>query len=303
MTVGSHRTDKKTARPLDAGTSSREIRQDLAKQDRTFTGVGGTLTLTADGVLYGAGWDLSLPYGVDYDPAAARAAEPVKIAQGVISAAAGYNHGLYVTEDGQLHFIGSSSLPYPERFAFDGVIREVFAAPDRDVFRLVDDRGDAWVWGNNLAGELESWKAIPRAVLDDQTITPRWGKAIWRFRERGEERRCQGMLLEVCPWEILGEIRRQVSETDVCRRLSATYGENNLLFKYIKRAESPKREVRSPNWSEAEYEGTEKRGFPVPQRPGITDQRVEAFCCTERETTYTVGIYSVNQYLFTPIRC
>lgn len=61
--------------------------------DRVYTGSGGTLRLADDGVLSGAGWDLTLPYGVDYDPAAALAASPVKIAEGVISAAAGYNYG------------------------------------------------------------------------------------------------------------------------------------------------------------------------------------------------------------------
>ena len=60
-------------------------------KDRTLTGVGGRLTLTPTGELYGVGWDLAVPYGVDYDPADALAAPPVKIAEGVLSAAAGYN--------------------------------------------------------------------------------------------------------------------------------------------------------------------------------------------------------------------
>ena len=68
----------------------------------SFSGVGGMLTLTSDGVLYGVGWDLAFPYGVDYDPAAAMAAPPVRIAERVVSAAAGYNYGLYVTADGAL---------------------------------------------------------------------------------------------------------------------------------------------------------------------------------------------------------
>ena len=112
----------------------------------TYQGVGGRLTLTAEGELYGAGWDLTLPYGVDYDPAAALAAKPVKIAGDVISAAAGYNYGLYVTSDGTLHFVGSSGIPYAERFSFDGRVREVFAEPDRDVFRLRDENDDTYVW-------------------------------------------------------------------------------------------------------------------------------------------------------------
>lgn len=79
---------------------------------RTYSSVSAVLTLMPEGTLYGAGWDLSLPYGADYDPAAALASPQLKIAEGVISAAAGYNYGLYVTEDGALHFIGSSGIPF-----------------------------------------------------------------------------------------------------------------------------------------------------------------------------------------------
>ena len=269
-------------------------------KDRTFSGVGGRLTLTAEGELYGAGWDLALPYGVDYDPAAALAAAPVKIAEGVISAAAGYNYGLYVTADGTLHFIGSSGIPYAGRFAFDGRIREVFAEPDRDVFRLTDEDGSAWVWGDNWSGALQKAKLTPRAVLDGQTLTQRRGKAVWRYERGGQERRCKGLLLEVPGWEILGEMRRQVSQNEDYRRISAEYGENNLLLKYIKRSVSPDREIQSENWSEKEYDGLEKCPNSIPRQPGLRNLRLEAFCGKERDVTYTVGLYTANRYLFEP---
>ena len=203
-------------------------------KDRTLTGVGGRLTLTPTGELYGVGWDLAVPYGVDYDPADALAAPPVKIAEGVLSAAAGYNYGLYVTADGSLRFVGSSGIPYAERFAFDGKIREVFAEPDRDVFRLTDEAGGRWVWGDNLSGALQKTERTPRAVLEGQTLTQRCGRAVWRYERDGRERRCKGLLLEVPGWETLGELRRRVSESEDYRRLSAEYGENNLLLKYIR---------------------------------------------------------------------
>ncbi|MBO7669112.1 MAG: hypothetical protein J6S60_00850 [Oscillospiraceae bacterium] len=270
--------------------------------DGTFSGLGGTLTLTSDGALYGAGWDLTLPYGVDYDPAAALAADPVRIAEGVVSAAAGYNYGLYVTGDGALRFIGSSGIPFAERFAFDGRIREVFAAPDRDVFRLTDDAGDTWVWGNNLSGELEPYAATLRDVVDGVMLTQRWGKAVWRYMQHGDERRCKGSMLEICPWETLGELRRRVSESPAYRAVSAAYGENNVLIKYVKRSVSPWREIRSPNWSEEAYEREAFIDNAVPQRPGIRDQRIEAYCGEERDLTYSIGIYTVNHYLFSPIK-
>ena len=40
----------------------------------------------------------------------------------------------------------------------------------------------------------------------------------------------------------------------------------------------------------------------VPQRPGIRDQRIEAYCGEERDLTYSIGIYTVNHYLFSPIK-
>ena len=270
--------------------------------NRIFSGVGGTLTLTADGALYGAGWDLRIPYGVDYDPAAALAAEPVKIAEGVISAAAGYNYGLYVTADGTLHFVGSSGIPYAERFAFDGVIREVFAEPDRDVFRMTDENGEAYVWGNNWSGTLQPLKLTPRAVLDGQTLTSRRGKAVWRYELDGTEQRFRGLLLEHAPSEIRGELHRQIGENAEYRRLSAEYGENNLLCKYIRRSVSPDRDIQSENWSEADYEGLEVGPAAVPKLPGVRNLRLEAYSGKERDIVYTVGIYTGNRYLFRPIK-
>ena len=268
----------------------------------TFSSVGGRLTLTPDGALYGVGWNLVIPYGTDYDSAAALAAPPVKIAEGVISAAAGYNYGLYVTTDGALHFFGGSGLPYAERFAFDGKIREVFAEPDRDVFRLKDEAGETYVWGENWSGRLQPHKLTSRAVLDDQTLTSRRGKAVWRFEQCGAERRCRGLLLEHAPWEIRGELHRQASESTEYRRLSAEYGENNLLCKYIQRCVSPDRDIQSENWSEEDYESLEDGPSAVPQYPGVRNLRVEAYCGKERDIIYTIGIYTINRYLFRPIK-
>ncbi len=271
-------------------------------RDRSFTGAGGRLMLTAESDLYGAGWDLSIPYGVDYDPAAALAAPPVKLAEGVISAAAGYNYGLYVTSDGALHFVGSSGVPYAERFAFDGKIREVFAEPDRDVFRLTDEAGDTYIWGDNLSGRLQPLKLTPRAVLDGQTLSSRRGRAVWRFELNGVERRCKGLLLEHAAWEIRGELHRRIGESAAYRRLSAEYGESNLLLKYIQRGVSEDRAIQSDNWSKAEYESLKEGPAAVPQVPGVRNLRLEAYCGKERVFHFTVGIYTVNRVLFRPIK-
>ena len=265
-------------------------------------GLGGKLWLSKEGVLTGAGWDLSIPYGVDYDQTAALAAPPVRIAEGVVSASAGYNYGLYVTADGKLHFIGSSGIPFAERFAFEGRIAEVSAQPDRDVFRLKDHAGETYIWGDNWSGRLQPLKLTPRAVLDDQTLTSRRGKAVYRYERFGTEHRCKGMLLEHAPWEIRGELHRQACESSEYRRLSAEYGENSLMLKYIQRSISPDRDIRSENWSEEVFESLEDGPGAVPQRPGIRDLLTEAYCGMERDISYTIGIYTINRYLFRPIR-
>ena len=263
---------------------------------------GGKLWLSKDGVLSGAGWDLSIPYGVDYDPAAALAAPPVKISEGVVSAAAGYNYGLYVTGDGALHFIGTSGIPFAERFAFEGRITEVFAEPDRDVFRLKDEAGNTCIWGDNWSGRLQPLKLTPRAVLDDQTLTSRRGKAVWCYEQCGVGRRCRGLLLEHAPWEVRGELHRQASESAEYRSLSAEFGQNNLLLKYIQRSISPDRDIQSENWSEEVYESLEDGPGAVPQYPGVRNLRMDAYCGKERDIIYTIGIYTINRYLFRPIR-
>ena len=139
-------------------------------------------------------------------------------------------------------------------------------------------------------------------MLDGQTLTQRRGKAVWRYQLDGREFRCRGTLLEVPGWEMLGELRRQVSQSDDYRRLSAEYGENNLLLKYIRQGLSPDRDIQTENWSEEEYDGMEKCPNAIPRRPGVRNLCLEAFCGKERNVTYTVGIYTLNRYLFRPIK-
>ena len=269
--------------------------------DFEFHGEGGTLTLSAKGILNGAGWDLVYAYGVDYDPVAALSAPPVKIAENVISAAAGYNYGLYVTADGILHFIGDSGIPYAERFAFDGRIRRVFAEADRDVFSLEDEKGDIWRWGCNFASELADRLTVPRAVLDDQVVTAKRGKAIWCYEAEGQTHYYKGILYENVGSSALATLRQRAVLHEEFRHLSAQYGADNMMLKYVLRNRSPKREIRSPDWSEEAYERCEDVGFPF--GPQVVNRRQFAYSGTAEELTYSIGIYTENRYLFQPIKC
>ena len=280
-------------------TQTRETEGSIVDQE--FHGIGGTLALSAVGILYGTGWDLVYAYGVDYDPTAALSAPPVKIAENVVSAAAGYNYGLYVTADGKLHFIGDSGIPYAERFAFDGRICRVFAEADRDVFSLEDEKGDIWRWGCNFACDLADRIMIPRAVLEAQVVTAKKGKAIWCYESEGQTHYCKSILYENVGSSALGTLKQWTVRQKEYRRLSAQYGEDNMLLKYVLRSRSPKREIRSPNWSDEAYERAEDGGFPF--GPQVVNRRKYACCGTEEELTYSIGIYTMNRFLFQPIKC
>lgn len=269
--------------------------------DQEFHGEGGTLTLSAEGILCGAGWDLVYAYGVDYDSSAALSAPLVKIAENVVSAAAGYNYGLYVTADGTLHFIGDSGIPYAERFAFNGRIRQVFAEADRDVFSLEDEKGDIWRWGCNFACDLADRGTVPRAVLDDQVVTAKRGKAIWCYEAEGRIHYYKGILYENVGSSALGKLKQWAIQQKEYRHLSAQYGEDNMLLKYVLRNRSPKREICSPDWSEDAYERAEDVDFPF--GPQVMNRRQCAYCGTAEELTYSIGIYTENRYLFQPIKC
>ena len=269
--------------------------------DQVFHGEGGVLMLSAEGILNGTGWDLVYAYGVDYDPSAALSAPPVKIAENVVSAAAGYNYGLYVTADGKLHFIGDSGIPYAERFAFDGRIRRVFAEADRDVFSLEDEKGDIWHWGCNFACNLADRLKVPRAVLDDHVVTAKRGKLIWCYETEGQTHYRKGILYENIGSSALGKLKQWAIRQKEYRRLSAQYGEDNMLLKYVLRNRSSKREICSPDWSEEAYERAEDVGFPF--GPQVVNRRKYACCGTEEELTYSIGIYTINRFLFQPIKC
>ena len=269
--------------------------------DLEFQGEGGILTLSAEGILSGAGWDLVYAYGVDYDSAAALSAPLVKIAENVVSAAAGYNYGLYVTSDGTLHFIGNSGIPYAERFAFDGRIRRVFAEADRDVFSLEDEKGDIWRWGCNFACDLADRLTVPRAVLDDHVVTAKRGKAIWCYEAEGRTHYCKGILYENVGSSALATLRQWAILHEEFRHLSAQYGADNMMLKYVLRNRSPKREICSPDWSEEAYERAEDVGFPF--GPQVVNRHLCAYCGTAEELTYSIGIYTENRYLFQPIKC
>ena len=191
--------------------------------EREFYGEGGRLVLTDSGRLYGSGWNLTFLYSADYSEEKAKAAAPVLLAENVISAAAGYNYALFVTDDGTLHFVGDSGIPYKERFSFEGKVREVYAEPDRDVFRLTDENGDRYIFGENRLGEIRPLIYRVHAVLDNQVVTLRDGELVWIYKQDGTECRRIGLLRNYLTFSQRGLLRMRISQTEIYQKLSSAW--------------------------------------------------------------------------------
>ena len=268
---------------------------------REFYGEGGRLTLTEDGVLYGAGWNLTFPYSVDYSEEKAKAAAPVKIAENVTDAAAGFNYAIYVTDDGKLHFVGDSGIPFRERFSFDGVIRGVSAEPDRDVFYLTDENGDRYVFGYNAEGSLVPLEYTIHGVFDNQVVTMRDGVLVWIYKQDGKECRKIGPLLNYFLMEIRGVLRMRISRTKFYRDIVREYGEDNIEVKYVLRSKSEKRRIKSADWTN-DLRSLELLNDYIPHGRGITDIRRGPYIGIERDYTYSLGLLTINYFVYKPVK-
>lgn len=269
--------------------------------EREFYGEGGRLVLTDSGRLYGSGWNLTFLYSVDYSEEKAKAAAPVLLAENVISAAAGYNYALYVTDDGTLHFVGDSGIPYKERFSFEGKVREVYAEPDRDVFRLTDENGDRYIFGENRLGEIRPLIYKVHAVLDNQVVTLRDGELVWIYKQDGTECRRIGLLRNYLSFSQRGLLRMRISQTEFYQKLARQYGVHNIELKYVLRSKSEKRHIKSPDWSD-DLRRLEHLTSNIPHGPGITDIRKGPYNGIERDYHYSVGLLTTNYYLFRPVK-
>lgn len=128
-------------------TESESFIKDLIP--KIFVGRDNVLFLTYDGELYGVGKNdkhqLASSDDLWFDV-------PVHLAHGVKSVAAGLDYVIWVDKVGRVHLKGSGE--YSDLFqGFDGITK-VLADPFENIFWLINNQGEVYVFGNNFNGVL-----------------------------------------------------------------------------------------------------------------------------------------------------
>ena len=206
-----------------------------------------------------------------------------------------------MTDDGKLHFVGDSGIPFKERFSFDGVIRGVSAEPDRDVFYLTDENGDRYFFGANPEGSVVPLESIIHAVYNDQVVTRRDGVLVWIYKQDGKECRKIGTLLNYFLMETRGVLRMRISRTEFYRDIAREYGEDNIEVKYVLRSKSEKRRIKSADWTD-DLHSLEVLNDHVPHGRGITDVRMGPYKGIERDYHYSLGLLTTNTFVYRPVK-
>lgn len=154
-------------------------REVISRQDRIFNprvfagGNGHFLILLGSGDLYAVGNNYSGACGPELPR---KLTVPVRIARNVKHAAAGKNHTVYITTDGEVKLIGNSDLS--ERFQCDIRAERVFSNGSDTFF--IEAYNDAWyAFGDN---SKEQVAPLRRELLRDfEAYTVRvWEQGIWK---------------------------------------------------------------------------------------------------------------------------
>ena len=145
------------------------------RNHKISVGYDGVLVLLGDGRLFGFGNNTQGQYcprriGEKID-------KPEKIADNVISAAAGYNYSLYLDAEGKVHFLGNSGIPFKERFEQGNLVfKEVYAKNNDDIFWVVDEAGKSYIWG-----VINHNKKFLKKLQSVKTKLTVWNKRYWEW--------------------------------------------------------------------------------------------------------------------------
>ena len=141
-----------------------------SRNHRVSVGHDGVLVLLGDGRLFGFGNNTQgqyCPHRIGE-----KIATPEKIADNVISAAAGYNYSIYLDANGKVHFLGNSGIPFKERFdQSDFVFKEVYAKNNKDVFWAVDKNYKIYTWGAIGKEKIKPLKVFEPIKTEFEKIT------------------------------------------------------------------------------------------------------------------------------------
>ncbi|MBR4991004.1 MAG: hypothetical protein IKY96_07575 [Oscillospiraceae bacterium] len=115
----------------------------------------GSLLLLGNGDLFAFGNNLSGRFGIEQPD---KLAEPVRIAEGIRSAALGDYHTVLVYRDGRAEVLGNSSMS--DRFACGFSAINVYAHPKKELFLLEDADGMYYFLGDNSSAFIPRMERI-----------------------------------------------------------------------------------------------------------------------------------------------
>lgn len=127
----------------------------LKAKKRLNERANGSLLLLGNGDLFAFGNNLSGRFGIEQPQ---ELAEPVRIAEGIRSAALGDYHTVLVYRDGRVEVLGNSSMS--DRFACGFSAINVYAHPKKEIFLLEDADGKYYFLGDNSSAFIPRTERI-----------------------------------------------------------------------------------------------------------------------------------------------
>ena len=127
----------------------------LKAKKRLNERANGSLLLLGNGDLFAFGNNLSGRFGIEQPQ---ELAEPVRIAEGIRSAALGDYHTVLVYRDGRAEVLGNSSMS--DRFACGFSAINVYAHPKKEIFLLEDADGKYYFLGDNSSAFIPRTERI-----------------------------------------------------------------------------------------------------------------------------------------------
>ena len=127
----------------------------LKAKKRLNERANGSLLLLDNGDLFAFGNNFAGRFGIEQPD---KLAEPVRIAEGIRSAALGDFHTVLVYRDGRVEVLGNSSMS--DRFACGFSAINVYAHPEKEIFLLEDADGKYYFLGDNSSAFIPRTERI-----------------------------------------------------------------------------------------------------------------------------------------------
>lgn len=247
------------------------------RNHRVSVGYDGVLVLLGDGRLFGFGNNTQGQYcprriGEKIDT-------PEKIADNVISVAAGYNYSIYLDANGKLHFLGNSGIPFKERFDQGSLIfKEVYAKNNKDVFWAVDKNGEVYIWGT-----IKDSRRLLKKFEPIETQFTTYESSWWRYCDSYETQTDTYVFDSHSKYHRLDDITLSIKSRPDYIKFSKKYGEDNLQIVF---STLEKEFINSNFYDNYDHFIEEGKSF--------------------REANYIVvlqpEVYFLNRYIFQPVK-